>query len=107
MCRSHLCFALLAALMMWPSRGSATPIVPTVPVVVEMAFATEPVSSSELAATSGGASQFLGVRNHRFLAEPNMIGYLQQVGRTAGVAMDNWWGQTGAALIANNLLALH
>ena len=29
---------------------------------------------------------------------------LQDVGQDSRVALDNWWAQTGAALIANNIL---
>lgn len=44
-------------------------------------------------------------RNVRALSDQTARTFLREVGETGRIAMDNWWAQTGAALIANNLLA--
>ena len=67
------------------------------------AFPDEPVSAAVLADSYGGATG--RIDRYRVLSDGNSAEFLQQVGRTSRVEMDNWWGQTGAALIYENLLA--
>ncbi|WP_375397793.1 hypothetical protein [uncultured Sphingomonas sp.] len=44
-------------------------------------------------------------RDARSLSDTNAQLYLQQVGVGSRIAMDNWWSQTGAALILNNVMS--
>lgn len=43
-------------------------------------------------------------RNARSLSDGTTQLFLQQVSVGSRIAMDNWWSQTGAALIYNNLI---
>lgn len=70
---------------------------------VAPAFDQEPEPTQVLAGTYGGAG--FGFAGARRLAEADASSVLQQIGRTSNVAVDNWWAQTGAALIDDNLLA--
>lgn len=71
--------------------------------VAAPAFGQEAEPAQVLAGVYGGAG--FGSEATRRLADANAPSIIQQIGRTSGVAMDNWWAQTGAALIDNNLLA--
>ena len=63
------------------------------------------VGDDVLANAYGTGARLPFQRDMQALSDANTLPQLQQEGQTARVALDNWWSQTGAALIANNLLA--
>ena len=68
------------------------------------AFTGAPVGDELLARTVGGQRLPFGGAV-RGVTDATTSVLMQQVGQTGRIQMDNWWAQTGAALIANNLLA--
>ena len=93
------CLLPLLLLMPLPALGAPAP-----PAQVDTwAFDRQPVSAETLASIAGGSR--VDAVNARGLADAEATSVLQYMGRSASLAMDNWWAQTGAALIDNNLLA--
>lgn len=66
--------------------------------------ATDAVSDDVLEASVATALPGFA-RDARSLSESSTQLYLQQVGANGRIVMDNWWSQTGAALIFENVLA--
>ena len=67
-------------------------------------YAVSPVSDEILAETT--AKALLGLSgNLRVLSDSDSNLFGGQVAEGSRIAMDNWWSQTGAALITSNLLA--
>lgn len=65
------------------------------------AFRESAVSDSALSDVVGtGSGAFK--ENFRAMTEAHRGFYAEQIGETSRVAMDNWWAQTGAALVINN-----
>ena len=69
------------------------------------AFAGVPLTDTFLANIYGAGLRADFGRNTSPILDEYAVGTLQQVSQTSRVAMDNWWAQTGAALIDENLIA--
>ena len=69
----------------------------------QAAFWTAPVSDHELATNTGTALP--NAPSVRLLSNQYQQLFLQQVGADSRIALDNWFAQTGAALVANNVLS--
>jgi hypothetical protein len=63
------------------------------------------VSDADLTAASAMALPGVLAGNQRVMIDQNAQQFFQQVDRISHEVMDNWWAQTGAALIDNNLLS--
>lgn len=67
-------------------------------------YLASPVSDETLAAACAQALPGFA-SSVRALSDQDSKLYLDQVAESNRISMDNWWAQTGAALITNNLLS--
>ena len=97
MARHRIALSLIAAAMLLPSAATAQP-------VSERTLAEQPLAGGERAAIAGD-----GLRpqlTHAALGTVTDSQTRQELRATAAitnVAMDNWWAEDGAQLIAANL----
>lgn len=84
---------------------AATASMPAAAAVAEGPYRTARPVSDEVLDTMAATALPAFARNARSLSDGDAQLFLQQVGVGSRIAMDNWWAQTGAALIFNNLIA--
>lgn len=80
-----------------PSGAWAEPAAP--------AFAASPLNDQSLAAVFGGVRPGYAA-NVRLIVQGDGMALLRQSSEVSRLQMDNWWAQTGAALVGANLIAL-
>lgn len=101
--RWHKALALVALSQIVPAMVRAAPL-EQLQADTSQAFDAQPVGDELLGSIVGG-QRSLFTREMRGITDAGTLGTLQQVGQTSRIALDTWWSQTGAALIANNLIA--
>ncbi len=67
-------------------------------------FAAAAVGDDVLAGAHGTGLAAPFRRNVRALSDATYVTQTEQMGQTSRISMDEWWSQTGAALIVANIL---